>query len=157
LRNASGPQVGYFCSACSTYNVYSIPVSTPADQAGRCRKCGTVDAPRATDSLLAGGPIDRCPQCENLELYTRKDFPQQLGCAAVSATILASSIAYAIWDAPAAIAVLALSSVVDFALYHRLAEVTVCYRCHAEMRRFAPNPAHRAFDMHRAEEYDQCG
>jgi hypothetical protein len=154
LRNA-GPEVGYFCDHCSTYNVYSIPPSSREEPFGRCRSCRTSNAPRASESLLAGGPVDRCPQCQNLELYTRKDFPQQLGCAAVSATVVASSIAYAIWDVPAAIAVLALASLADLALYHRLAEVTVCYRCHAEMRRFAPNPAHGAFDMHRAEEYDQ--
>jgi hypothetical protein len=154
LTGASGPEVGYFCSACSTYNVYAIPL-TPGVEAGRCRKCRNVDGSRASEALLAGGPVDRCPQCGNVELYTRKDFPQQLGCAAVVLTVLASSIAYAIWDVPAAIAVLALSSLADLALYHRLAEVTVCYRCHAELRRFVPNPAHGAYDMHRAEEYEQ--
>ena len=84
----------------------------------------------------------------------RKDSPQQLGCAAVSATILLSSVAYALWDVPAAILVLGIASLVDLVLYHRLSEVTVCYRCHAELRGFAPNPDLGPFDMHRAEEYD---
>jgi hypothetical protein len=72
----------------------------------------------------------------------------------VSATILLSTIAYALWDVPAGIAVLALATLVDLALYHGLSEVTVCYRCHAELRGFAPNPEHGPFDMHRAEEYE---
>ena len=145
-------QVGYFCSKCSRYNLYSLPLSP---EAGRCVECGNVDLPHPSELLLAGGPIDLCPQCGNPQLYIRKDFPQQLGCAAVSATILLSSVAYAIWDVPAAVAVLALSSLADFLLYHRLGEVTVCYRCHAELRGFAENPSHGPFDMHRAEEYEQ--
>lgn len=148
----TSPQVGYFCSKCARYNIYSFPLSP---EAGRCVECGNVDSPQPSEVLLSGGPIDRCPQCQNYQLYTRKDFPQQLGCAAVSATVLLSSLAYAIWDVPAAVAVLAVASLADFALYHRLGEVTVCYRCHTELRGFAPNPSHGPFDMHRAEEYEQ--
>ena len=153
-------QVGYFCSRCSQYNVYSMPLAAPAtgsaseSTAGTCGKCGHWDEPKLTNNVVKGGRLEKCPQCENLELYTRKDFPQQLGCAAVVATVTASSIAYAVWDFPAALAVLVLASVFDFALYYRLREVTICYRCHAEMRGFASNPAHGPFDMHRAEEYE---
>ena len=57
-----------------------------------------------------------------------------------------------IW--PAALAVLVLASIADLTLYHWLTEVTVCYRCHAELRGFVPNPEHGAFDIHRAEEYE---
>jgi DNA-directed RNA polymerase subunit RPC12/RpoP len=148
----TAPEVFYYCGGCGRYNFYSIP---PSSEAGVCVDCGHRDPPRPSERTLAGGPVDRCPQCENPVLYTRKDFPQQLGCAAVTGTILLSSVAYALWDVPAAVAVLALASLADFALYHRLGEVTVCYRCHAELRGFTPNPAHGAFDMHRAEEFEQ--
>ena len=147
----TAPQVGFFCASCRRYNVYPLP---PAADAGRCVECGGENPPAPSASLLASGPVDRCPQCQNLYFYVRKDFPQLLGCAAVSATILLSSVAYALWDVPAAILVLAIASLVDLVLYHRLSEVTVCYRCHAELRGFAPNPDHGPFDMHRAEEYD---
>ena len=147
----SEPSVGYFCDECSLYNVYSLP---PPDNAGKCEHCGHRNQVEPSPAVLAGGPIDRCPQCENLSLYTRKDFPQQLGCAAVTATIVLSSIAYALWHFPAALAVLVMASIADFALYHRLNDVTVCYRCHAELRGFLDNPEHGAFDMHTAEEYD---
>jgi ribosomal protein L40E len=145
-------EVGYFCSACSLYNVYPIP---PPTDAGVCRHCGQANPPRAAGQLSAERPIESCPQCENLQLFTRKDFPQQLGCAAVTATVAISSVAYAYWSVPAGVAVLALASLVDLALYHRLGEVTVCYRCHAELRGFPKNDRHTAFDMHRAEEYEQ--
>ena len=50
--------------------------------------------------------------------------------------------------------ILAAAVLVDLIVYSRLKDVTVCYRCHAELRGFAPNPEHGPFDMHRAEEYD---
>lgn len=145
-------EVGFFCDECSLYSVYSLPIT---DDAGRCEHCGHRNEPHPSPALLAGGPIDHCPQCANGNFYLRKDFPQQLGCAAVSATVVLSSIAYALWDFPAALVVLVVASIADTLLYHRLAEVTVCYRCHAELRGFAPNPEFGAFDMHTAEEYEQ--
>lgn len=145
------PSVGYFCDKCSLYNIYSLP---PSDTAGKCEHCEHVNEVRPSPALLGGGPIDRCPQCDNLSLYNRKDFPQQLGCAAVTATVVLSSIAYALWHFPAALAVLVTASIADYALYTRLSDVTVCYRCHAELRGFAPNEKHGPFDMHTAEEYD---
>lgn len=147
----SAPTVGYFCNECAHYNVYSVP---PSEAAGRCEHCGHANEVRPSTAILEGGPIDRCPQCDNLHFYLRKDFPQQLGCAAVVGTIVLSSIAYAIWHFPAALAVLVAASSADYVLYYRLPEVTVCYRCHAELRGFDPNEAHQPFDMHTAEEYE---
>ena len=141
-------QVGYFCDQCRVYNLYRLPMP---DGAERCSSCTHENRQTLSAALLAGEPIDRCPEA----FYTRKDFPQQLGCAVVGATIVLSSIAYAFWDFPAAVAVLAAFTVADFWLYHRLSELTVCYRCHAELRGFRENPAHEAFDMHQAEEYEQ--
>ena len=143
--------VGYFCGSCSLYNLYPLP---PSDNAGQCEHCGHRDEIHPSQTLLDGGPIDRCPQCDNLDFYRRKDFPQQLGCAVVTATVVLSSIAYALWHFPAALAVLVLASIADYTLYHRLSEVTVCYRCHAELRGFTLNASHGPFDMHTAEEYE---
>lgn len=147
----SETSVGYFCDSCSLYNLYSLP---PSKSAGKCEHCDHQNVVHPSASLLAGGPIDRCPQCDNLDLFRRKDFPQQLGCAVVTVTVVLSSIAYALWHFPAALAVLVLASIADYTLYHRLSDVTVCYRCHAELRGFAVNDAHGPFDMHTAEEYE---
>jgi hypothetical protein len=99
--------------------------------------------------------VDRCPHCDNGQFYLRKDFPQQLGCAAVTVTIVVSTAAYGLWGFLPSLAVLVGASFLDLFLYHRLGEVTVCYRCHSELRGFAPNPAHEPFDLNRAEEYEQ--
>jgi len=143
--------VGFYCYQCSLYNMYTLP---PESGAGRCEHCGHEHTVQPSQDALNGGPLESCPQCENLFLYQRKDFPQQLGCAAVVATVVLSSVAYAFWHFPAALAVLVLASIADLTLYHWLTEVTVCYRCHAELRGFVPNPEHGAFDIHRAEEYE---
>ena len=145
-------EVGFFCQKCSTYTAYQVP---PDNTAGTCLSCSYWNDPKPTPLVLTGGPIDLCPQCENSLLYVRKDLPQQLGCAAVTATIIFSSIAYALWDFPAALAVLVSASLIDCWLYQKLDEVTVCYRCHTELRGFVDNPTHKPFDMHRAEEFEQ--
>ena len=147
-----GLEIGYFCEACRIYNLYRVPAD---GDAGRCSSCNHENPQTLSDALVAGGRVDACPHCANAAFYVRKDFPQQLGCAVVGATIILSSIAYALWDFPAAVAVLTAFTVADFWLYHRLGELTVCYRCHAELRGFAENPDHQAFDMHQAEEYEQ--
>lgn len=99
--------------------------------------------------------MDVCPVCANRQFYTRKDLPQQVGCALVSATIVVSTVAFAFWGAPAAVAVLGAATLVDFVLYYRLPLVSVCYRCHSEFRGFPPHPAHAPFDLNRAEEYEK--
>ena len=149
---ASSPTVGFFCSECSRYSEYSL---LPADAVHACSHCGRESENNPNPTLVAGGPIDRCPHCDNLEFFLDKDLPQQLGCAAVTLTVALSTLAYYFWGFLPSLAVLVVASLLDFVLYHRLGDVTICYRCHSELRGFAPNPAHGPFDMHRAEEYDE--
>ena len=146
------PEVGFYCDACQRYSTWSPPFSEGDD---RCEHCGHSNRPAPDLSLAAALPaLAACLQCGNPELYTKKDAPQQMGCAVVLAAIALSTVAYAIWDFPGALVVFAAVAFLDFLLYRRLGSVTVCYRCHAEFRRFPVNPNHRAFDMHRAEEYE---
>jgi len=145
------PSVGYYCDECSLYNLYELPARELTIECEHCQHSNRVSQMSVAE---AATPLEQCPQCDNLRMYQRKDFPQQLGCAAVTTTIVLSSIAYALWDFPAALAVLVVASIADLTLYSRLSDVTVCYRCHAELRGFPENPAHGAFDMHVAEEYE---
>ena len=144
-------EIGFYCHSCSQY----LPVPlTESVLRGNCSGCGQAYEIQPSSSLLAGGPVDCCPHCKNQELYMRKDFPQQLGCFIVLSTVVLSTIAYAIWGFPQALVVLVAASLADFLLYRRMGAVTVCYRCHCEIRGLtihAPNP----FNMHRAEEYDR--
>ncbi len=144
-----GPEVGFYCDTCDRYSVW-----TPPRADGTCTHCEAGNPPVAPESATPGEPLRACPQCGSRDLYRKKDMPQQAGCAVVLSAIALSTVAYALWDFPGAFAVFAAVALLDFLIYHRLGEVTVCYRCHAELRGFPENPDHGAFDMHRAEEYD---
>ncbi len=143
--------IGYYCAHCSHYNLYRPPV---ADGRVYCESCSQEVAVADPSPPAGDEPLEECPHCGNAELYLRKDFPQQLGCAAVTATIVLSSIAYAYGGFLPSLIVLGVASLADWILYRRLDEITVCYRCHAELRGFTLNPRHGPFDLSRAEEYE---
>ncbi len=148
------PEVGFYCDACDRYSTW-IPPFRAGDDA--CRHCGAANPPVAADDVDSGrGPVElrRCIQCGNPELYARKDVPQQVGCAVVLASVALATVAYAIWDFPGAFVVFASVALLDLLIYRRLGLVVVCYRCHAEFRRFPKREEHAPFDMHRAEEYE---
>ncbi len=149
MTRKRAPEVGFYCDSCDRYSIWSPPAPD-----GTCSHCGAANPPAAPERAEPGEPIAACPQCGNPDLYRKKDLPQQAGCAAVIGGIALSTAAYAIWDFPGAFAVLASVALLDFLIYQRLGEATVCYRCHAELRGFPDNEAHGAFDMHRAEEYE---
>ena len=151
--SSGAPEVGFYCDGCDRYSTWIPPFSAGDD---RCRHCARTNPPQcAEDVAVPGGAgLERCLHCANPELYSRKDVPQQLGCAVVLSAVILATAAYAWWDFTGAFIVFASVALLDFLIYRRLAQVVVCYRCHAEFRRFPENPAHGAFDMHRAEEYE---
>jgi hypothetical protein len=82
----------------------------------------------------------------------RKDFPQRLGLAIVIAAGLTSMLLYA-RHTLAALGLLAAVCILDALVFLCVGRVTVCYRCRAEFRRAAYNPAHAPFDLATAEKY----
>lgn len=102
-----------------------------------------------TQQLLAA-----CPQCGCEDLFVRKDFPQRIGLvvvivAGVSFLVLAAratTFRWGVWVLLAAVAV-------DAVLYLFVPKVTTCYRCRADIRGTAINPAHGAFELAVAEKY----
>lgn len=153
MAKKRGPEVGFYCDGCDRYSTWNPPFAEGDDG---CAHCGRSNPPAPAGRVAPASPaaLDGCLQCGNPELYTKKDVPQQIGCAVVLAAIALATAAYALWDFPGAFAVFAAVALLDFLIYLRLGSVTVCYRCHAEFRRFPENPDHHAFDMHRAEEYE---
>ena len=144
-------EVGFYCDRCDRYSTWLPPFSAGDEL---CRHCRHPNPPVAAEDLADGAaPLGRCVQCGNPELYSRKDVPQQVGCAVVLAAIALATVAYGIWDFFGAFVVLTSVALLDLLIYLRLPRVVVCYRCHAEFRRFPASLAHRDFDMHRAEEY----
>src|SRR2546423_1433390 len=98
--------------------------------------------------------MQRCPQCGCADLFIRKDFPQRLGLALV----VAAGAAFLILAAHRGTfyigaMVLVGAAIIDGVLYGLVKKVTVCYRCRAEFRDVALNPAHEGFDLATAEKY----
>lgn len=148
------PGIGFYCDRCDRYSTWTPPFS---EEKARCSHCDHPNPPTEAARRLSGEAaptLGDCLQCGNPELYRKKDVPQQIGCAVVLSAVALSTVAYALWDFPGAFVVFAAVALLDFLIYRRLGEVTVCYRCHAEFRRFPVAPRHGAFDMHRAEEYE---
>ena len=114
------------------------------DWAAFCLACG--GAHRWFEEFEAELPA-ACPACGGRQLYVQRDFNQKAGLAVV---IVGAALA----PFTPFYSSLIVAALVDAALYAMLPEITVCYRCHAHFRGFARNPAHEAFDLHLAEQYE---
>ena len=97
--------------------------------------------------LRDGGAVEACPACGGRQLYVQRDFNQKAGLAVV---IVGAALA----PFTPFYSSLMVAALIDAGLYALLPEITVCYRCHAHFRGFAKNPAHEAFDLHLAEQYE---
>ena len=97
--------------------------------------------------------VDSCPVCEGHEFYVRKDFDPKLGLAVIVAGVILSMGFYWYGMDLIAYGVLGAAALLDFLVYQRLGDLSVCYRCHTEFRgtyeRTAP-----FFDLHTADELE---
>jgi DNA-directed RNA polymerase subunit RPC12/RpoP len=133
-------EIAYRCR-CGTEAVAGI------DGAGRCAACGSATTLAVSPSMQQERIVDACPACGGRQLYVQRDFNRKVGLAVVAAgAALAPFTPY--------YASLMAAALLDAALYAVLPEITICYRCEAHFRGFRRNPAHQAFDLHVAEQYD---
>jgi DNA-directed RNA polymerase subunit RPC12/RpoP len=134
-------EIAFACSGCKT-EVVSVG-GAPAT----CAACGAVTTLDLTEALRRGEKVDACPACGGRQLYVQRDFNQKVGLAVV---IVGAALA----PFTPFYSSLIVAALIDAGLYAMLPEITVCYRCHAHFRGFARNPAHEAFDLHLAEQYE---
>ncbi len=134
------PEISFACSGCKA------EVTAPPGAPATCA-CGAVTALAVPETLRAGGPVETCPACGGRNLYVQRDFNQKVGLAVV---VVGAALA----PFTPFYSSLIVAALVDAGLYALLPEITVCYRCHAHFRGFARNPAHEAFDLHLAEQYE---
>jgi hypothetical protein len=107
-----------------------------------CRHCGSSRRlpPEAFDA--EGAPC-ACPMCAGADLYVRKDFSTAVGLAIVI-TGIAVALLFWYYDRPSpAYLVLGASVLLEIALYRRVPDVVVCYRCLAQLRGPGNNPGGR--------------
>jgi len=135
------PEIAFACSGCKA-EVVSI-AGAPA----RCAACGAATTLDLPEAVRRGEKVEACPACGGRQLYVQRDFNQKAGLAVVIVgAVLAPFTPF--------YSSLIVAALIDAALYAMLPEITVCYRCHAHFRGFARNPAHQAFDLHLAEQYE---
>ena len=88
--------------------------------------------------------------CEGSDFWGRKDFNPKIGLAVIGVAILISAGFYYVGLDLVAYGILAAATLIDLAIYSRLGDLTVCYRCHAEFRGNYERTA-GAFDLHTAD------
>jgi DNA-directed RNA polymerase subunit RPC12/RpoP len=135
------PEIAFACSGCKA------EVGAAPGAGATCAACGTVTTLEVPPAVRDGGPIETCPACGSRLLYVQRDFNQKAGLAVV---VVGAALA----PFTPFYSSLMVAALIDAALYALLPEITVCYRCHAHFRGFARNPAHQAFDLHLAEQYE---
>ena len=138
-----------------------------------CHQCGSALPVEATDTSLqinCGGckqafllgfsnavradeKVDRCPVCAGGDFYMRKDFDPKVGVTVIVIAALISAGFYYYGQDLVAYGVLGGAALIDLAVYSRLKDLTVCYRCHAEFRGDY-EPLAGPFDLHTADELE---
>jgi DNA-directed RNA polymerase subunit RPC12/RpoP len=117
------------------------------DGAGHCPACGTATPLAVSPAMRDQQMVDACPACGGRQLYVQRDFNRKVGLGiVVLGAVFAPFTPY--------YASLMAAALLDAALYAVLPEITICYRCEAHFRGFRRNPAHHAFDLHTAEQYN---
>jgi hypothetical protein len=125
-----------------------------AQTSARCGQCGAETPLRPSPALREHHKVDHCVVCGCPSVYVQKDFNRTFGVALFVITAAVSCWLYfyhKVWEA---FAVLLGAAALDFVLYRLLPDVIICYRCHSQYRRFAPDSGYAKFDLGLAEKYD---
>jgi hypothetical protein len=145
-------ELTFSCQACGTIGHVSPLESADA---ARCRQCGTCRPLRGRGA--AASQLTSCPWCATTDLYVQKDFSQGLGLLIAVAGFAISTIFWYYEMPIATMGVLVASLVLDWALYQKVPDVTICYRCQSQVRGAGSNPDGRfkPFDLAIGERYRQ--
>lgn len=143
-------EVTVVCHQCGS----ALPVSAQNEaiqiDCGRCHQAYLLDF---SDAVYADQQVDCCPVCQGRDFYMRKDFDPILGVTIVIIGALISAGFYYFGLDLVAYGILAGATLIDLAIYSRLSDLTVCYRCHAEFRGAYERTA-GPFDLHTADELE---
>jgi hypothetical protein len=116
--------------------------------------CGKAVQLHITERLRRENVVESCVVCDCHKVYIQKDFNRTLGVS----IFLAGAVLFLIcaWKNRLVEGTLvwAVFVVADALLYKFLPDVTICYKCHAQYREFAPNPDNQPFELGLAEKYD---
>ena len=145
-------ELTYSCSGCGAVG-YVSHLETAREAV--CRQCGSA-RPLRTEAIGPSG-LEACPSCATADLYIQKDFPQGLGLFIVIVGFAISTVFWYYEMPIPAYAILLASALLDMALYYKVPNVTICYRCLCQIRGAGSNPEGRfpPFDLAIGERYRQ--
>jgi hypothetical protein len=145
-------ELTYSCPSCGAVG-HLAPVNGAAEVV--CHNCGAARPLRS--GSVEDGELKACPWCLTTDLYVQKDFPQGLGLAIVFIGFAISTVFWYYEMPIPAYLVLILSIVLDLVMYHRVKDVTICYRCLCQLRGVGTNAGGRfkTFDLVIGERYRQ--
>ena len=129
-------QINFLCPSCSKENVY---LTGEKWEDLSCEHCQTPLYLSVSESIGRGGIVDRCILCGKDLFFIQKDFNRNLGFAIIAVGAVTSIFTYG--------ASLLVAAALDWFLYYRLREVTVCYYCNSLYRGYTPNPKHKGYDL----------
>ena len=142
------------CPMCEEESIIAVESGGEPPPSWTCPSCGA--APREQGAApRADKPVASCWLCEGREFYLQKDFNRQLGLFIV---LVSAGLIFLVMLTKGhllGIALLCAVALVDFAIYHRLPTVTVCYLCHSIYRGFPQNSEHKGFYLGDEERYKQ--
>jgi hypothetical protein len=145
-------ELTYQCPSCSAVShVRSLATAARAI----CEHC-RAEHP-LHEEMVGDGRLEGCPWCATGELYIQKDFPQGLGLFIVIVGFAISTVFWYLERPLVTYAVLLGSALLDLALYYRVPDVTICYRCLSQVRGAQANPDGRfaPFDLAIGERFRQ--
>ena len=138
------------CPRCDATTVLAAPATSvehPSAGEKRAPTCPQCELPfgRGGTPPEAPQPVDHCCVCGNEEFYIQKDFNRNLG---IGIVVLSAIVVYWVmlltthW---VGIPILFAIALLDFVVYHRLRNVTVCYLCQSLYRGYPLHPDHTGF------------
>jgi hypothetical protein len=143
-------QIVVKCPKCDA----SLPLDVQEQPAAiKCGRCNTTIPIDLSDAIRGDLEVDRCPVCSGSDFYRRKDFDPKVGVTVVVIGAAISAGFYWFDRDLIAYGILAGVALIDLAVYGRLKDLTVCYRCHSEFRGSYTQTA-GGFDLHTADELE---
>jgi hypothetical protein len=119
-----------------------------------CPVCAKAIRLHVTERMRRDNQVGHCAICDCPKVYVQKDFNRAIGVS----IFLGGALLFLLcaWKNRLVEGTLvwAVFVVADALLYKRLANVTICYKCHAQYRGFALNPDNQAFELGLAEKFD---
>ena len=129
-------ELTFSCKQCGAVG-YVSPLEGSLEAA--CRHCGTA---RPIDRQAARAASSSSARCAGrADLYIQKDFPTGLGLFIVLVGFAISTVFWYYEMPILTYLVLIISIAVDFVLYYKVPDVTICYRCLSQYRGTGANAA----------------